>query len=149
MNLKDQLTSDLKTAMKAGDKLRVSVIRLLRAKIEEQEIAKLRDLTEDEFLSVLISAAKQRVEAAEQYERGGRDDLAQKERAEKDIIDSYLPQQLTEAELKTIVFDAVTEVGDVEPRQKFGAVMKIVMSRVKGQADGKTVNQLVRSALEG
>lgn len=148
MNLKDQLFQDLKVAMKAGDKTRLGVIRLLRAKIGEMEIAKKRDLTDDELLSVLTSAVKQRKESISQYEQGNRQDLVEKEQAELEIIQKYLPEQLSEDKVKSIIADAIAETG-AQSMQDLGQVMKIVMGRVKGQADGKMVNQLVRESLQG
>ena len=148
MNLKEQLVADMKSAMKAGEKTRLSVIRLLRADIDKLEIAKKRELTEDELLSVLTSGVKKRNDAIELYNKGGRDELAQKERDEKAIIESYLPKQLSQDELKAIIDDAVAEIGDVNPKQ-MGAVMKIVMGKTKGRADGKVVSQMVRDALQG
>lgn len=149
MSLKDQLAVDLKTAMKSGEKLRTSVIRLLRADIVKQEIAKNRDLTDDELISVLITAAKQRKESIEQFEKGGRSDLAQKESDELKLIESYLPKPLSLEEIKTIISAAICDVGEINSAQKMGAVMKIVMPLVKGKADGRLVNQLVKDLMQG
>ena len=149
MNLKEQLLSDMKVAMKSGDKIRLNTIRLLRAKISELEIAKNRDLTEDELTGVLISSAKQRADSIEQYHKGGREDLVEIESKEKVIIESYLPEKLSDDEIKQIITEALEETKDLDSKQRLGNTMKIVINRVKGRADGKLINQMVREALQG
>ena len=149
MNLKDQLLSDMKVAMKSGDKIRLSTIRMLRAKISELEIAKNRDLTEDELIGVLISNAKQHADSIEQYQKGGREDLVEIESKEKEIVELYLPAKLSDDEIKQIIKEALDETKDLDPKQRLGNTMKIVMNRVKGRADGKLISQMVREALQG
>ncbi len=148
MSLKEQLTADLKTAMKAGDKARLEVVRLLKSRIGEIENNKMRDLTEDEYLSVLTTAIKQRKEAIELYQKGGRVDLVEKETAEIKVVESYMPQPLSTEELTQIVANVIQQTGATSIKE-LGNVMKAVMAQAKGRADGKLINQLVRDKLQG
>jgi uncharacterized protein YqeY len=152
MTMKQRLEDDLKKAMKAREPLLLSCLRMLKSKIQEKEVA-LRakegvdyQLNDEEVIEVASSYAKQRRDSIESYRQGGREELAVKEEAELAIIEGYLPQQLSREEIAEIVRAAVTESGAGSIKD-MGAVMKVVMPQVKGQADGKLVNQVVREML--
>lgn len=146
MDLKMRLGEDLKTALRSGDKLRASVIRLLTALIKNREVEKRGPLTDAEGLQAVMTSCKQRQEAIDQYRQGGRQDLVDKEAAELTILQSYLPKALTSEELHTMVLEAIREVQATSPKE-MGKVMAILMPKVTGRADGKVVNTLVREAL--
>ena len=146
MNLKEQLQKDFLAAMKAQEQTRVLVLRALRGKIRDLEIEKRGELTEQEMLGVLTNAAKQRQDSIKAYRDGGREDLADQEEQELELIKSYLPEQLSDAEIGKIVDAAITETG-AESMRDIGRVMGKVMPQVKGRADGSAVQNLVRSKL--
>lgn len=146
MSLLDRLTEDMKSAMKAGEAVRLGTIRLLRGQIKDAAIDKRADLTDDEELGVLANAAKKRREAIQAYQDAGRLDLAAREEAELAVIQSYLPAALTAAEVETIVDRAITEAGAQSIRD-IGKVMPLVMNQTKGRADGKMVSDMVRRKL--
>ncbi len=150
MALKAQVQEDMKAAMKAGadGRLRLSTLRLLLSEIKNAEIAKGEELADEDIVSLLQREIKRRNEAAEQYQKGGRADLTDKERAEAEILEGYLPQQLSDDELKGIVSQVIADVGAEGPGQT-GAVMGTVMPRVKGKADGKRVSSIVQELLSG
>lgn len=141
-----RLGEDLKAALRSGDKLRVSVIRLLTALIKNREIEKRGPLTDAEVLQAIMTSCKQRQESMDQYRQGGRQDLVDKEAAELSILQSYMPKPLTSEELQVLVLEAIREVQATSPKE-MGKVMAILMPRVTGRADGKVVNTLVREAL--
>ena len=147
MNMLDKLTDEMKSAMKSGDKVKLSTIRQLRAQMKDAQIAKGDELTEDEMMAVLNNAAKKRREAIKLYEQGGRDELAENEKAELAVIETYLPQQLSEAEISDIIDKAIAETGAAGPSD-LGKVMGKIMGQVRGRADGKLVQQLVRTKLQ-
>ncbi len=147
-NLLDRLQADVKDAMKARDSDRVQSLRMFVNSVQTEAKAKLRDLSDDEVVTVLQREKKKRVEAAEAFEAGGHPDRAQAERAQATMLDSYLPEQLSDDELAAIVRDAIAETGASDPSQ-MGAVMKAVMPKVAGRADGKAVSAAVSSALRG
>jgi uncharacterized protein YqeY len=154
MSLKQRIEQDLKTALKAGDKQRLSCLRMVKSKIQEKQV-ELRGkegfdakLSDDDVMNVVSAYAKQRRDSIESYEQGGREDLAANERAELEIISAYLPQQMSEDEVAAIVDEAVSESGASAPKD-MGAVMKLVMPKVKGRADGKLVNRIVLGRLKG
>lgn len=146
MDLKAQLTEDLKSALRSGDKLRTSVIRLLTALIKNREVEKRGPLTDAEALQAVSASCKQRQEAIEQYRHGGRQDLVDKETAELAILQSYLPAGLSPDELQTLVRDAIRDSQVSSPRE-MGKVMALLMPKVTGRADGKVVSTLVREML--
>jgi hypothetical protein len=146
MSLSERLSEDLKKALKTGEKDTLSVIRMIKAGVKNKEIEKGRALSDEEICGVIMSLARQGKDSIEQFSKGGRQDLAAKESRELSIIQSYLPQQLAEEELKGIIKDAVKEVGASGPRD-MGKVMKSIMPKIKGQADGKLVSELVKEAL--
>lgn len=148
MSLKDQLTSDMKEAMKAKQVERLSTIRQLRSAIKNKEIDLKNELDDDAVIGVIGMLVKQRREAAQMYRDNDRPELAEKEEAELLVLQDYLPAQLGEAELREIVIAVVAETG-ASTAKDMGKVMPQVMARTKGAADGKLVNQLVREQLSG
>jgi uncharacterized protein YqeY len=146
VELKARLGEDLKAALRSGDKLRVSVIRLLTALIKNREVEKRGPLTDAEVLQAIMTSCKQRQESIDQYRQGGRQDLVDKEGAELSILQSYLPKPLTSEELQALILEAIREVQATSPKE-MGKVMAFLMPRVTGRADGKAVNTLVREAL--
>jgi uncharacterized protein len=146
VELKPKLTEDLKGAMRSGDKLRTSVIRLLTALIKNREVEKRGPLTDGEVIQAISASCKQRQEAIEQYRQGGRQDLVDKEAAELAILQSYLPAALSGDELRSLVREAIRESQAASPRE-MGKVMALLMPKVTGRADGKTVSGLVREML--
>lgn len=146
MTLPEKLNEDYKAAMKGGDKVRVETLRLLRSQLKEEQINKMRALTPEEEIGVLSNAAKKRREAIELYKQGGRDDLLEKEMAELAIISAYLPQALTAEELAQIIDGAIKEIGAASASD-LGKVMGKIMPQIKGRADGKTAQQMVRERL--
>jgi len=148
MGLKEQLTSDMKEAMKARQTERLSTIRQLRSAIKNKEIDQRHDLDDDAVIAVVGTLVKQRREAAQMYRENDRPELADKEEAELAVLQDYLPAQLSEAELRDIVTAVIAETGAASMKE-MGRVMPQVMARTKGAADGKLVNQLVREQLSG
>lgn len=153
MTIKQRIGEDMKAALKAGDKHRLGTLRMLRSRMLEAEVA-LRadrgrdyDLEDDEAIRALSSYAKQRRDSIESFESAGRADLAARERAELGIVQEYLPQQLGEDEIRRLAAQAIAEVNAAGPRD-MGAVMKALMPRLQGRADGKLVNRMVRELLE-
>jgi uncharacterized protein YqeY len=144
--IKEQLNEDMKVAMKSGDKLRLSVVRMLMSELKNERIAKGADLDEAAERRVLTSYAKKRKEAMDAARAGGREEIAQREQAELDITMSYLPKQLSDDELRAVVKKVIDASGASGP-QAFGVVMKQVMAEVGGQADGKLISSLVRETL--
>ncbi len=146
MDLKTRLGEDLKAALRSGDKLRVSVIRLLIALIKNREVDKRGPLTEAEVLQAISASCKQRQDSIDQYRQGGRQDLVDKETAELAILQSYLPAPLSPQELQAMVREAIQESHATSVKE-MGKVMGVLMPRVTGRADGKVVSSLVREAL--
>lgn len=147
MALKKQLLTDLKAAMKAKDKVRKSTITLIRAAILQEEKDKQIDDLEDSDIEAIISKQyKQRKDSLKEFEKAGRDDLIEQTKAEMAIIEDYLPKQLSQEEIGAIVEDTIQEIG-AESMKDMGKVMKAIMPKVKGKADGKVVNQIVREKL--
>jgi uncharacterized protein YqeY len=146
VDLKTRLAEDYKTALRAGDKLKVSVVRLLMALIKNREVEKRAALTDDEILQAVTSSCKQRQEAILQYRQGGRQDLVDKETAELAILQTYLPAPLGPEELRALVQTAIREAQATSPKE-MGKVMTLLMPQVTGRADGKAVSALVRELL--
>ena len=146
MSVEERLQADVTAAMKAGDKLRVSVLRMLRSELKNERIKRGRDLEEAEALDLLSRYARKRKEAAEEYARGGRQDLVDKELAEQAIVKDYLPADLDEAELAASVDAVIAEQGAAGMKQ-MGGVMKAVLERTAGRAEGAAVSALVRARL--
>ncbi len=148
MAIPEQLTADLKAAMKARDQLRIDAIRMIKAAVQSKELDLNRNLDEVELSRVMTTLIKQRKEAAEQFEKGNRQDLAQKELREVSIIEQYLPKAMSEAEIVQVIETVIRETGATSPKD-VGPVMKAVMGRLAAQpVDGKRVNELVRAKLQ-
>lgn len=145
-NLKIELQTALKDAMKAGDKDRRNTIRLLQSAIKQVEIDSRNELDNDAVMKILQKEAKKRREAIDELEAAGRRGDAASEQFELAVIEDFLPRQLTAAELKPIVQAAILETGAASMKQ-MGQIMKVVMPKVKGLADGKQVNAIVRELL--
>lgn len=146
MSLLEQLTADMKTAMKAKDKETLSVVRMVKASLSNEQIKLGHDLTADDEIAVLSSEMKQRVEEKTAYEEADREDLAVEIQKQMDVLKRYLPEQLSADEVTEIVKATITEVG-ASSKADLGKVMGALMPRVKGKADGKLVNQTVQSLL--
>ena len=142
----EQLTADMKEAMKQGEKERLSVIRLVRGAVRQAEIDGKKTLTDDEVVSVINKEVKMRRDSIEEFERGSRPDLVAKAQAEIAILMPYLPEQLSEDAVKTLAEAAVAEVG-AQTAKDMGKVMGVLMPRVQGRANGKLVQEIVRSLL--
>lgn len=142
MSLQERLIDDMKAALKAGDALRLSVIRLLRSELRNMEIAKGAPLTDDEIIQGVVREAKRRREAIEQFQKAGRADLVEKETAELKVLSQYLPEQLDEAEIVGIAQEVISELQATSKADK-GKIMGALMQRVRGRADGRLVNQIV------
>ena len=147
MSLHDRLTDDLKLAMKARDQLRMDVIRMIKAAVMNKELEIKKNLDDAEMSRVMTTMIKQRREAVEQFEKGNRAELAEKERQEIAILESYLPQALSPDQLAAVVDSVIRETG-AQSLKEMGVVMKAVMVRVAGQpVDGKQISELVRTKL--
>ena len=146
--LKARLRADLNTAMKSRDELTTATLRMTLTAVTTEEVAgkQARELSDDEVLKVIAREAKKRRESAEAFDGAHRTELAERERAEGAILDAYLPTQLDDSELATLVTEAVTEAGAAGIGQ-MGAVMKIVQPKVAGRADGKRISDEVRRQL--
>lgn len=140
------LAEDMKSALKAGDKVRLSVIRMIIAELKNARIAAGEDLAEEQEQKVVAAYAKKRKEAMDMYREAGRADLVEKEKVEHDITVSYLPPQLDEAELKRIVAAKIEETG-ARDMKDFGRVMKAVMTEVGSRADGTAVSAMVKKLM--
>jgi uncharacterized protein YqeY len=147
MSLRDRLTEDLKLAMKSRDQLRMDVIRMIKTAVLNKEIELKKDLDDAEMSRVMTTLIKQRRESIEQFDKAHRTELAEKERKEISLIETYLPKALSPQELEHIVASVLTETGACSVKE-MGTVMKAVMARLAGQAvDGKQVSDLVRAKL--
>lgn len=146
MSLSDRLNEDMKQAMKSQDKFRLSVIRMIRSAIKNIEIDQRKALDDDEVLDILNREIKQRRDSLQEFNKAGRDDLANQAEAEIAVIADYLPQQFTEEEVKVLVQQTIQETG-ASSKADMGKVMSALMPKVKGRTDGKLVNQLVLQAL--
>ena len=146
MSLKDQLNDDLKSAMKGGEKLRTETLRSLKSAIKYAEIETGRELDDQGVLEVIAKQAKQRRDSMVEFEKGQRADLIEKEAAELVILERYLPAQLSEAEIEAKAKAVIAKLG-VTDAQGIGQVMKHMVAELKGQADGKLINQVVRKLL--
>ena len=148
MSLKDKLMEDLKQALRQKDERRKSAIRLAMAAIRNAEIEKRRELEEGEMLAIIAKEAKQRRESMAEFERGGRQDLVDREEAELQILLAYLPEQLSREDIEAQTRQIIEEVGAASPAQ-MGQVMRRLMPLMQGKADGKLVNQVVKELLAG
>jgi uncharacterized protein YqeY len=148
MDLKTKVTADTKTAMLAKDQLRVNTLRFLQAAIKNREI-ELRPnaISGDEMMAVLRKLVKQRKESIEQYQAGGREDLAQNEASELKILETYLPQQMAREQIEALVTQVITDLS-AKTIKDMGSVIKEVIVRAQGAADNKSVSEIVKSKLQ-
>ena len=147
--LKKKLEAELKSAMKAGETLKVSVLRMVLAAINNREIEVLKKdvgLSDEEAIDVLSKELKKRKDAAVEFRRGGREESALKEEQEAEMISCYLPEEIADEELERIVSESVRESGSSSPAD-FGRVMKTAMAVLKGKASGDRVSEVVKKAL--
>lgn len=161
-NLKQQIQNDLKEAMKNKDAFLLGVLRMASAAMKNRELEKraklskteaiekldeLSQLTDEEALAIMVSEAKKRKDAIEEFSKGGRADLAEKEGKELEALKKYLPEQIGEEEIRKIVVEAIARTGASSPKE-MGKVMAALMPQVKGKADGGLVNKIVKEELE-
>ena len=148
MSLQERVQKELQGAMKAKDTLRLGVLRMMIAALKYREIEKREPLEESEEMAVVCSLVKQRRESIEQFRKGGREELAQKEEAELTLVEAYLPPAVDESTIDEAVTAAIEETGATSPKE-MGTVMKVVMARFAGQnVDGKLVSGKVRACLQ-
>ncbi len=150
MSLQERLSEEMKQAMKSGDSVRLSVIRMLRASIKNKEIerGKNKPLTDTDLIEVVVSAVKQRKEAIEQYTKGGRADLVEKEQGELHILQDFLPKPLSPQELETKIKEAI-QATEASGMRDMGKVMQTLIPQVVGRADTAQVSQKVKELLGG
>ena len=146
MSLLEQLTNDMKEAMKAKDKVTLGVVRMVKSSVSNEQIKLGHDLTADEELAVLSREMKQRVEELESYKDADREDLAEEIQGQIDVLKRYMPEQMSEEEVVAVVKETIAEVG-ASSKADLGKVMGALMPKVKGKADGKLVHQTVQSLL--
>jgi uncharacterized protein len=146
MAFKQKIDQEMILAAKAKDKIRLSALRLLKSGLHNREIDLKRELTEAEFLQLLSGMVKQRRDSIEQFEQGNRSDLVEKEKAELQVIQEFLPAQMSEADIDAVIAEAIRETGAVGVRD-MGKVMKALMPKVAGKADGKAVGEKVKLRL--
>ncbi len=146
MGLRERIDTDTKDALKSGAKDKVSTLRMLNAALKNKQIDKRRPLTEEEVVETVRSLIKQRKDSIEQFAKGGRQDLVDKETAEVAVLEVYLPQPLSREELEAMVREAVNRTG-AQGAKDMGKVMKALIPMVGGRADGKLISELVKSSL--
>ena len=146
MGLREKIDTDTKEALKSGAKDKLSTLRMLNAALKNKQIDKRRSLTEEEVFETVRSLIKQRKDSIEQFAKGGRQDLVDKETAEAAVLEVYLPQQLSREELEVMVRDAVAQTS-AQGARDMGKVMKALIPMVGGRADGKLISELVKNAL--
>ena len=146
MDLKTDIKEAVKVAMKSGDAVTLSTLRLLLAALQNEEIRLRRELVPEEIQRSIATLCKQRTEAIDLYRKGKRDDLAQKEEAELVVLKRFLPQPLSEDEVKSLIRASIAEAS-AQGIQDLGKVMKLVMPKVSGRSDGKRVNELAKALL--
>lgn len=148
MSLKEQIMADVKSAMKNKEQDKLNALRFIHAAIKNKEIeVRPREANDDDVLAVLKTLAKQRKDSIEQYEKGGRTDLADKEKFELNIIESYLPQQMSREQVEAVVSEVISALNATSIKQ-MGAVMKEVLAKTAGAADGRMVSEIVKSKLQ-
>ena len=148
MTLKSRINDDLKAAMRTGDARRRDALRLLLAAVKQREVDERKELGDADVVGVIERMIKQRRESIAQFEKGGREDLAQNERFESDLLQGYMPQALSDAEIATAVAEAISQAGAKAPSD-MGKVMGALKSKLAGRADMSKVSALVKSKLAG
>lgn len=150
MSIKEKILNDIKESMKAKQADRLRVLRSLKAKLMEKEISERKggeaNISNEQAVEVLMKAAKQRKESIEQFEKGGRDDLAAKEKKELEVIDDYLPKMMSEDEIRTKAINKIDELG-ASGMEDMGKVMGALMPELKGKADGSLISSVVKEEL--
>lgn len=146
MGLKDTITEDMKQALRSGDRWRLNALRFLLAQIKNAEIDKGAPLTDDDVVAVISREVKKLADVAEEFEKGGSPERAAAERAEAELLRAYLPPQLSEEDIERVIEEKMAE-GGYATAKDLGPLMKAVMAELKGRADGRLVNELVRRKL--
>ena len=146
MSLEERLLDEMKQAMKSNDKLRLSTIRMIRSALKNKEIELRKKLEDEEIAKVIQAMVRKGEESVEQFQAGGRTDLVDKEKKEIEILKSFLPQPLSQEEILKIIDQSIQETQASSPKD-IGKVMKSVMPKIGGKADGKLINQLVKERL--
>jgi hypothetical protein len=146
MSLEERLVEEMKQAMKSNEKLRLSTIRMIRSALKNKEIELRKKLEDEEVVKVIQAMVRKGEESVEQFQTGGRTDLVEKEKKEIEILKSFLPQPLTHEEILKIIDQSIQETQASSPKD-IGKVMKSVMPKIGGKADGKLINQLVKEKL--
>jgi uncharacterized protein len=145
-SLKERLAGEMREALKSGQKVRLAALRLLLASVKNREVELRREVSDDEFREVAGREVKRRVEAIEAYESAGREDLAAREREEREVLRAYLPEQISVEQVDALIEEAIASTGATSARE-MGKVMGFVMSRAKGRVDGSAVQARVRERL--
>jgi len=148
MSLHEKLNADMKAALKAGEKEKLNVLRTTLAQVKDERIKLQRDLKDEDVITVLMRGVKSRKESLEMYRNAGRNDLAEKEHFEMDVLQNYLPEQMSDEEIKKIISEIIAQSGASDMKD-IGKVMGPAMGRLKGKADGKKVQQIARALLSG
>ena len=146
MPIEEKITNDLKAAMKARDEMRLSCLRLLKTSIKHKQVEKGEELKDEDIEAIISSAIRKGQEAAQEFNKGNREDLAAKEEAEIKILYDYMPKQLDSVEIEKIIKEIITELSIDSPKD-LGKVMKAAMVRMAGKAQGKEVNEIARRLL--
>lgn len=147
MKIEERINEDFKKAMKEKDNVALSALRMVKAALKNEAISKKKDkLSDDETIAVLSKQAKQRKDSIESFRKGGREELAAKEEKELSIINSYLPEKMSEDDLKKLIDEIIKETG-ANSKKDMGKVMKALMDKAKGRIDGKPASRLVNEAL--
>ena len=146
--LRESIANDMREGMKARDPVRVGALRMLMAAVKNTEVEKRHELSDDEVLEVVTREAKRRRESIEAFAKGGRTDLVDKETGELSVLEAYLPVRLSDEELVALVDQAIAETGASQPKQ-MGEVMKALMPKVRGRAEGAQISSMVRARLGG
>ncbi len=148
MSLQGEISTDLKDAMRAKDEARLSSLRLVLTAIKKKEKEVRRSLEDQEVISVISSQIRQRHESIDQYRKAGREDLAKAEESELQVLQAYIPAQLSEEEMSQAVDEIIAEVGAASMKD-MGKVMKAAMAKLAGRADGRAINEMVKAKLSG
>lgn len=146
MSLKEQILEDIKHYMKEKDTVALNAVRMLKSDIKNAEIAAIKELDDEGVIKVVMSSIKKRRDSIEMYEKNGRQELADKELAEIKTLEKYLPAQLSDDEIKNVVKDVINSLDD-SAKKNFGVVMKAVMAKVNGQAEGKKVSEIIKGMI--
>lgn len=146
MGLKDDIAASVKDAMRKKEKVRLGVLRMLMSEMKNRQIESQKELEEADILQVITRMVKQRHDSAEQFSTGGREELAAKELSEIEVLQGYLPEALSETDLENLVKETIAET-QATSKKDMGKIMKVVMPKIAGRADGKAVNQIVAKLL--